>query len=227
MSLKDILESFLVNHNLLWNQIARFSFGGTNLRTEEEKEELCPQGEKERILLTKKYPRDKLYVLKENVTKTTSLDLGAVKGSLVAVIKNQDPMGDTTKWLIDNGTVKGFLPANKLTPLQQIQEPIKQASLESNTNRNTNSMSDLISMVSPEKEVKPLSESNLQSLLYLNIDEELNTNQIYSNVEEISTTQPYQNLIYEVSHLIINVNRSKIIFIEIIYIKLSVLLYHV
>ncbi|KAF7394043.1 hypothetical protein HZH68_010862 [Vespula germanica] len=197
VSLKDILESFLVNHNLLWNQIARFSFGGTNLRTEEEKEELCPQGEKERILLTKKYPRDKLYVLKENVTKTTSLDLGAVKGSLVAVIKNQDPMGDTTRWLIDNGTVKGFLPANKLTPLQQIQQPIKQASLESNTNRNTNSMSDLISMVSPEKEAKPLSESNLQSLLYLNIDEELNTNQIYSNVEEISTTQPYQNLIYE------------------------------
>ncbi|XP_046826765.1 dynamin-binding protein-like isoform X1 [Vespa crabro] len=198
VSLKDILESFLVNHNLLWNQIARFSFGGTNQRTEEEKEECCSQDEEERILLTKKYTRDKLYVLKENVTKTTSLDLGATKGSLVAVIKNQDPMGDITRWLVDNGTVKGFLPANKLTPLQQIQQPIKEAaSMESNVNRNTDSMTDLISMISPEKEAKPLSESNLQSLLYLNIDEELNTNQIYSNIEEISKTQTYQNLTYE------------------------------
>ncbi|KAI4493102.1 hypothetical protein M0802_009652 [Mischocyttarus mexicanus] len=206
VSLKDILESFLVNHNLLWNQIARFSFGGTNPRMQEEKGDMCPQSEKERILLRRKYTRDKLYVVIENVMKTTSLDLGAAKGSLVAVIKNQDPMGDTTRWLIDNGSDKGFLPANKLQSLQSLQQlqqqqqqqPTKQTSLESNSSDNTSSMPDLISMASPEKEIKP-TESNLQSLLYLNIDEELNTNhQIYSNVEEVfKTRQNYQNLTYE------------------------------
>ncbi|KAI4488097.1 hypothetical protein M0804_004945 [Polistes exclamans] len=196
VSLKDILESFLVNHNLLWNQIARFSFGGTNSRTEEEKGEMYSQSEKERIFLRKKYPRDKLYIVTENVMKSTSFDLGAARGSLVAVIKNQDPMGDTTRWLIDNGADKGFLPAHKLQSLQ-LQQPTKQTSLESNSYSNTDSMPDLISMASPEKEIKSSSESNSQSLLYLNIDEELNTNQIYSNIEEISKTQQYQNLTYE------------------------------
>ncbi|KAK2582160.1 hypothetical protein KPH14_004519 [Odynerus spinipes] len=196
VSLQDILESFLVNHNLLWNQITRFGFGGTNPRMEEEKAKWCPQSEKQRILLRKKYSRDKLYVVTENVTSTSSLDMGASKGTLVAVIKKQDPMGDTTRWFVDNGVTQGFLPAHRLTALPQMQQQStsKQISVESRYDIPT---PDLISMESPEKEVKSQSESSLQSLLYLNVNEELNSNQIYSNLEDVTNTQVYQNITYE------------------------------
>lgn len=202
-SLQDILESFLVNHNLLWNQITRFGFGGTNPRVEEEKAKWCPQSEKQRISLRNKYARDRLYVVTDDVTSTTSLDMGASRGTLVGVIKMQDPMGDATRWYVDNGVAQGFLPAQRLSPLPQAQAIGKQASIE--PVKYDYPSTDLISMDSPEKETKPRSESStLQSLLYSNLDEESNTGQTCSNAEDVSKARClYRNVAYEVIHLIL------------------------
>ncbi|XP_076245277.1 rho guanine nucleotide exchange factor 37 isoform X2 [Calliopsis andreniformis] len=166
LSTQDILESFLVNHSLLWNQITRFAFAGSNPRVEEAESVWCPQSERQRITLRKKYSSDKLYVVTENIVSTSSLDMGAVYGTLVAVIKKQDPMGDATRWFVDNGVTQGFLPA-KVLQLQQM--PQAALSYETtSTNKVINQpMPDLICMDSPEKELKSISPSHLEELLDL------------------------------------------------------------
>ncbi|XP_060822465.1 dynamin-binding protein-like isoform X1 [Bombus pascuorum] len=198
LSRSDILESFLVNHNLLWNQITRFAFAGLNSRIEETQSTWCPQGERQRIALRKKYSSDKLYVVTENVISTSSLDMGAAYGTLVAVIKKQDPMGDATRWFVDNGVAQGFLPSKSL----QLQ-PVPQAELPnevttSDRYSNTSVSSNLICMDSPEKEIKTTSQSHLKELLDLNINEDIKKeNHYYGNIEQIPRVQQYQNLNYE------------------------------
>ncbi|CAL7945881.1 unnamed protein product [Xylocopa violacea] len=195
LSTQDVLESFLVNHNLLWNQITRFTFAGSNSRVEEPESAWCPQSEKQRIVLRKKYSVDKLYVVTDNVVSTSSLDMGAAYGTLVAVIKKQDPMGDTTRWFVDNGVTQGFLPAKNLQ-LQQVPQALP-LSKEVTTTSNT-PMPDLICMDSPERELKSTSESHLQELLDININNEVKQEtHLYGNIEHIPRVQQYQNLNYE------------------------------
>lgn len=193
LSTQDILESFLVNHNLLWNQITRFSFAGSNPKIEEGQPKWCPQSDRQRTTLKNKYSNEKLYVVLENIASTSSLDMGAARGTIVAVIKKQDPMGDATRWFVDNGVAQGFLPSQKLQALQQI----PQADQSNKAVATNQSVPDLISMDSPEKETKGKSESHLQDLLYLNIEEEFKRNQNYSNLEQIYQVPQYQNLNYE------------------------------
>ncbi|XP_029035776.2 dynamin-binding protein-like [Osmia bicornis bicornis] len=191
LSSQDILESFLVNHNLLWNQITRFTFAGSNPRIEEA-QSWCPQSEKQRIALRNKYSSDKLCVVTENIASTSSLDMGAARGTLVAVIKKQDPMGDASRWFVDNGVAQGFLPAKSL----QIQQtPQSESSNEITTPNKPNStnMPDLICMDSPEKEQKT-TQSHLKELLELDINKETHC---YGNIEQVPRVQQYQNLNYE------------------------------
>lgn len=193
ISSQDILESFLVNHNLLWNQITRFAFAGSNPRIEEAQPSWCPQNEKQRIALRNKYSSDKLCVVTENIVSTSSLDMGAARGTLVAVIKKQDPMGDASRWFVDNGVAQGFLPAKSL----QIQQtPQSESSNEITTPNKPNStnMPDLICMDSPEKEQKT-TQSHLQELLELDVNKETHC---YGNIEQIPRVQQYENLNYEV-----------------------------
>ncbi|KAK9293746.1 hypothetical protein QLX08_011401 [Tetragonisca angustula] len=197
LSPRDILESFLVNHNLLWNQITRFAFAGSNTRIEEPQSMWCLQSEKQRITLTNKYPSDKLYIVTENIASTSSLDIGAACGTLVAVIKKQDPMGDTSRWFVDNGVAQGFLPAKSLQIQQVPQVESPNEVIYSDGCSNT-SMSDLICMDSPEKEVKTTSQSHLEELLDLNTNKEIkNENHYYGNIEQTPKVQQYQNLIFE------------------------------
>ncbi|XP_034172293.2 rho guanine nucleotide exchange factor 38 [Osmia lignaria lignaria] len=192
LSSQDILESFLVNHNLLWNQITRFAFAGSNPRIEEAQSSWCPQSEKQRIALRNKYSSDKLCVVTENIVSTSSLDMGAACGTLVAVIKKQDPMGDASRWFVDNGVAQGFLPAKSL----QIQQtPQSESSNEITTPNKPNStnMPDLICMDSPEKEQKT-TQSHLKELLELDINKETHC---YGNIEQVPRVQQYQNLNYE------------------------------
>ena len=193
------MESFLVNHNLLWNQITRFAFAGSNTRIEEPQSMWCLQSEKQRITLTNKYPSDKLYIVTENIASTSSLDIGAACGTLVAVIKKQDPMGDTSRWFVDNGVAQGFLPAKSLQIQQVPQVESPNEVIYSDGCSNT-SMSDLICMDSPEKEVKTTSQSHLEELLDLNTNKEIkNENHYYGNIEQTPKVQQYQNLIFEVN----------------------------
>lgn len=196
------MESFLVNHSLLWNQITRFAFAGLNSRIEEAQSTWCPQGERQRIALRKKYSSDKLYVVTENIASTSSLDMGAAHGTLVAVIKKQDPMGDATRWFVDNGVAQGFLPSKSLQLQQVTQAELPNEATTSDRYSNTSVSSNLICMDSPEKEIKTTSQSHLKELLDLNINEDAKKeNHYYGNIEQIPRVQQYQNLNYEVSNI--------------------------
>ncbi|XP_012147954.1 rho guanine nucleotide exchange factor 38 [Megachile rotundata] len=190
---QDILESFLVNHNLLWNQITRFGFAGSNPRIEETQSKWCPQSERQRTALRNKYSSDKLYVVTENVVSTSSLDMGAACGTLVAVIKKQDPMGDTSRWFVDNGVAQGFLPS-KCLQLQQLPRTEPYNEITTTNKPNSTNMPDLICMDSPEKELKTATQSHLQELLELDVNKD---SHCYGNIEQIPRVQQYQNLNYE------------------------------
>ncbi|XP_031837461.1 rho guanine nucleotide exchange factor 38 isoform X2 [Nomia melanderi] len=198
LSSQDILESFLVNHSLLWNQITRFAFAGTNPRIDEAESTWCPQSEKQKVTLRNKYPNDKLYVVTENIVSTSSLDMGAARGTLVAVIKKQDPMGDTSRWFVDNGVAQGFLPAKMLQIQQVSQLRLSNETYSTATTSDDTSMTDLICMDSPVKEQKSSSYSHLEELLDLNAEDKIRKNShCYGNVEQLPRIQQYQNLNYE------------------------------
>ncbi|KAG8040507.1 hypothetical protein G9C98_002503 [Cotesia typhae] len=205
---EDILQLFLINHNLLWNQISRFSFAGVNPRVEKASIDVSPQNDKQKTQLLRKYQRDKLFVVKDNLVSTSTLDLGASKGTIVAVIKTQDPMGDSSRWFIDNGITQGFMPS-------KILETLSQMSFFSNNNNNNNNNdvvdsrsntpdlmslespvknvnTNLISLESPQKESSSGSNSNSQSQWYLNVTEVNNDNKNYENLSS-KQEQRYEN----------------------------------
>ncbi|XP_012232658.2 rho guanine nucleotide exchange factor 38-like [Linepithema humile] len=195
LSSQDVLESFLVNHNLVWNQITRFAFAGTNPRIEESQSQLCTQTEKQRSLLREKYTIDKLYVVVEDVASTSALDVAAAKNTLIAAIKKQDPMGDTARWYVDTGVTQGFLPSQKLRPVQrQSQHQDQIASDVVGTAKKNSSPPNLMSLDSPEKEIIKASQSHLQDLLSLDVNQEPRVNHSYSNIPEAPRVQVYQNI---------------------------------
>jgi len=57
----------------------------------------------ERANVRAKYPESQLYVVTQNVTATQEMDLPLVKGCVVAVIKENDPMGNRDHWFVNNG----------------------------------------------------------------------------------------------------------------------------
>lgn len=190
-----------MNHNLVWNQITRFAFAGTNPRIDEAQSQLCAQTEKQRSLLREKYATDKLYVVVEDIASTSALDVSAARGTLVAVIKKQDPMGDTAKWYIDTGVTQGFLPSQKLRPAQRNSQQQDRVATNVAVVVKSSSPPDLMSLNSPEKEIRKESQSHLQDLLSLNINQESKVNHTYSNIPETPRVQVYQNINNEVSIL--------------------------
>lgn len=203
LSSQDVLESFLVNHNLIWNQITRFAFAGANTRIDESQSQLCKQTEEQRSLLREKYSADKLYVVVEDIVSTSTLDVDAARGMLIGVIKKQDPMGNTTRWYVDTGIIQGFLPSQKLRPVQRQTQIVNHDSTASNVTtvgKKSSSPPNLMSLESPEKEIKKMSSSHLQDLLSLAQETKVNHN--YSNVTETPKVQVYQNVHSTVSILV-------------------------
>ncbi|EFN64992.1 Dynamin-binding protein [Camponotus floridanus] len=193
LSSQDVLESFLVNHSLIWNQIMRFAFAGTNPRIDEIQSQVCEQTEQQRFLLREKYTVDKLYVVIEDIASSSTLDISAARGTLIAVIKKQDPMGNTARWYVDTGVTQGFLPSQKLRSVQRQNQQHDQTTTDIAAGRNSSSPPNLMSLDSPEKEIKA-SESHLQDLLLL---EESKINRHYGNVPETPRVQVYQNIYSE------------------------------
>ncbi|XP_066582917.1 rho guanine nucleotide exchange factor 38-like [Prorops nasuta] len=173
MPLKKVLEAFIVNHNILWNQIERITFCAPNVEMgkKQSHSKLCPQNEQQRLILRKKYPLHRLYVVTENVISSSQVELSAAKGTIVAVIKPHNPMGDPANWFMDDGQEKGFLPSQKLHQIPQMQQ-IESEKLADATNKKQ--VPDLICMDSPEKELQKPVESHLTDLLSLNIDQTIN-----------------------------------------------------
>ncbi|KMQ96659.1 dynamin-binding protein [Lasius niger] len=194
LSSQDVLESFLVNHNLIWNQITRFAFAGTNPRIDEVQSQLCEQTEQQRFLLREKYTVDKLYVMIEDVVSGSTLDVSAARGTLIAVIKKQDPMGNAARWYVDTGVTQGFLPSQKLRPVQRQNQHHDQPDIVA-IERKSTSPPNLMSLDSPEREIKKASPSHLQDLLSLEEESKINHN--YCNMSEMPKVQVYQNIYSE------------------------------
>ncbi|KAI9555344.1 hypothetical protein GHT06_017859 [Daphnia sinensis] len=65
-------------------------------------------------LLRSKYQPEQLYMVTGRCDIKESMDLSANSGLIVSVIKREDPMGNTGRWFVDAGEVRGFLPAKHL-----------------------------------------------------------------------------------------------------------------
>ncbi|XP_063995287.1 dynamin-binding protein-like [Diachasmimorpha longicaudata] len=193
---QDVLQSFLINHNLLWNQISRFSFAGVNPKVEAATVEVSNQTDKDKKVLMNKHSRNNLFVVNQHVASTSSLDLGASKGTVVAVIKRQDPGGDTSRWFVDNGSVKGFIKSSALEPIPQCRSPQN----NNDVGDSGRVIGDLMSLESPVKEIKqnlislesPVKHTNpstsLQSSLYENLGDDNDNQRVGSQQSR------YQNL---------------------------------
>ncbi|XP_057381641.1 dynamin-binding protein-like [Daphnia carinata] len=66
-------------------------------------------------LLRSKYQPEQLYMVTGRCDIKESMDLSANSGLIVGVIKREDPMGNTGRWFVDAGEVRGFLPAKHLS----------------------------------------------------------------------------------------------------------------
>lgn len=192
--LEGILDSFMVQNNLLYNQITRLSYGGTNTRTEDSSNDYCLQSEIHRKEIKKKYPPNKLYIVTRSISGISAHDLSVTKGTIVGVIKTQNPMGDTSKWFVDNGAMQGFLENQYLELSEEaklIEESASTACIESST--------DLMSLDSPVKDTKRYS-ADLQAV-YSNINVESDCPPRYESIvsSEQEPRQLYENIRDEVS----------------------------
>ncbi|XP_014226266.1 dynamin-binding protein-like isoform X1 [Trichogramma pretiosum] len=183
---ENIQENFFVYHTLLYNQINRLCYGGTNARLGEieNRDSLCcMQSPMDKEAVRQKYPPNKVYVVTQSVNGATSHDLSVTRGTLVGVIKTQDPMGNTSKWFVDNGASKGFVDYQYL----KISEEVANFKEENTNNCAVSPVSSekdkdsiyLMSLDSPEKK------SNYSVSRYLNLDDnfvEAESENIYQNI---------------------------------------------
>lgn len=82
---------------------------------------LEPQTEMQRVFLRSSYPMEFIYTVAEDYASSDILDINLRAGDIVGVVKQQDPMGNTERWFVDNGASKGFIAAKFLRPLHQAQ----------------------------------------------------------------------------------------------------------
>lgn len=61
------------------------------------------QTDEQRAGLLVRYSPEKLFQAERNFNAAQDLDVSIQEGDLVGVIKQQDPMGSNSRWLIDNG----------------------------------------------------------------------------------------------------------------------------
>uniref|UniRef100_H3DNH5 Dynamin-binding protein n=1 Tax=Tetraodon nigroviridis TaxID=99883 RepID=H3DNH5_TETNG len=74
------------------------------------------QTDEQRAALLVRYGPEKLFQAERNFNAAQDLDVSIQEGDLVGVIKQQDPMGSNSRWLIDNGVAKGFVYSSFLKP---------------------------------------------------------------------------------------------------------------
>ncbi|XP_054975409.1 dynamin-binding protein [Sorex araneus] len=74
------------------------------------------QSEDLRASVLARYPPEKLFQAERNFNAAQDLDVSLLEGDLVGVIKQKDPMGSQSRWLVDNGVTKGFVYSSFLRP---------------------------------------------------------------------------------------------------------------
>ncbi|XP_074739844.1 rho guanine nucleotide exchange factor 37 isoform X1 [Strix uralensis] len=103
---------------------------------------LNPAEERKVLSLVSKHGPDKLYQVTSNISGSKDLDLTLQRGQIVALLQSVDTKGNTSRWLVDAGGPRGFVPAGKLQPycLVQSQQPgMQMPALESSTERRRHS----------------------------------------------------------------------------------------
>ncbi|XP_051019357.1 rho guanine nucleotide exchange factor 37 [Acomys russatus] len=75
---------------------------------------LLPGTEHQMQALLAKYGPEKLYQVKSNINRAGTLDLTLPRGQIVALLQNKDTKGNNSRWLVDTGGHRGYVPAGKL-----------------------------------------------------------------------------------------------------------------
>ncbi|XP_008579131.1 PREDICTED: rho guanine nucleotide exchange factor 37 [Galeopterus variegatus] len=75
---------------------------------------LLPGSERQVQSLLSRYGPGKLYQVTSNVSGTGTLDLTLPRGQIVALLHNKDTKGNSSRWLVDTGGHRGYVPAGKL-----------------------------------------------------------------------------------------------------------------
>ncbi|KAJ8335784.1 hypothetical protein SKAU_G00391260 [Synaphobranchus kaupii] len=71
--------------------------------------EVTRQTEGQRATLLSNYAADRLYQLKRNCNATQDLDVSLLEGELVALVEDRDPLGSSSRWLVDAGGTQGYV----------------------------------------------------------------------------------------------------------------------
>ncbi|KFW06735.1 Rho guanine nucleotide exchange factor 37, partial [Eurypyga helias] len=103
---------------------------------------LNPAEERKVVSLVSKHGPDKLYQVTSNVSGSKDLDLTLQRGQIVALLQSVDTKGNTSRWLVDAGGPRGFVPAGKLQPycpVQSQQPGMQMPALQSSTERRRHS----------------------------------------------------------------------------------------
>uniref|UniRef100_A0A8D2GFU4 Rho guanine nucleotide exchange factor 38 n=1 Tax=Theropithecus gelada TaxID=9565 RepID=A0A8D2GFU4_THEGE len=78
--------------------------------------EMPRQTDIHRSKLLSTYSAEELYQAKRKCNATQEYDINLLEGELVAVIEQKDPLGSTSRWLVDTGNVKGYVYSSFLKP---------------------------------------------------------------------------------------------------------------
>ncbi|KAL6041211.1 hypothetical protein STEG23_022917, partial [Scotinomys teguina] len=81
---------------------------------------LLPDSEHQLQALLTRYGPGKLYQVTSNISGTATLDLTLPRGQIVALLQNKDTKGNNSRWLVDTGGRRGYVPAGKLQPYHHI-----------------------------------------------------------------------------------------------------------
>lgn len=78
--------------------------------------EVPRQTDTHRAKLLSTYSTEELYQAKRKCNATQEYDINLLEGELVAVMEQKDPLGSTSRWLVDTGIIKGYVYSSFLKP---------------------------------------------------------------------------------------------------------------
>uniref|UniRef100_A0A452EBQ7 Rho guanine nucleotide exchange factor 38 n=1 Tax=Capra hircus TaxID=9925 RepID=A0A452EBQ7_CAPHI len=78
--------------------------------------EVPRQTDTHRSKLLSTYSTEELYQAKRKCNATQEYDINLLEGELVAVVEQKDPLGSTSRWLVDTGIIKGYVYSSFLKP---------------------------------------------------------------------------------------------------------------
>ncbi|KAM4876119.1 rho guanine nucleotide exchange factor 37 [Thomomys bottae] len=81
---------------------------------------LLPGSERQVQALVSRYGLGKLYQVTSNISGAGTLDLTLPRGQIVALLQNKDTKGNSSRWLVDTGGHRGYVPAGTLRLYQAI-----------------------------------------------------------------------------------------------------------